>query len=130
MFHPGAPKLSEMDFLRQLIGRRQFRGAERTGGLLRTLGVERLFHDEATNAVRQCERCKAELPVVRNAPGFPDLVFVAGRTLWLVELKSQRGKPTEPQRQWLAALRQVTRIRVAVWRPDDVDEIVREVRTS
>lgn len=117
-------RFTEADWLRHLIGKRRYRGTEREGGLLRYLGVGPIFHDEATNAPRCCTSCGADLPVLRNPPGFPDLVFVAGSTLWLVELKTDRGRTTPPQQAWIDALRSVTRVRVAVWRPRDLETIV------
>lgn len=129
-FLPALPRFTEADFLRQLIGKRRFRGSEREGGLLRMLGADPIYHDEATNALRACPSCHVALPIIRNPPGFPDLVFVAGETLWLVELKAQRGKLSEPQRAWKAGLERVLRVRYALWRPHDVEEIVREVGAS
>jgi hypothetical protein len=39
----------------------------------------------------------------RSPSGFPDLVLVRERTIFC-ELKGERGKPTNAQREWLAAL--------------------------
>lgn len=40
----------------------------------------------------------------RSDPGFPDLVLVRERVVW-VELKVEPNKPTAAQREWLAALK-------------------------
>jgi hypothetical protein len=57
--------------------------------------------------------------------GFPDLCMVRGRRLLFVELKRERGRTTEAQREWLAALL-LTGAETAVWRPSDL-AIVKEV---
>ena len=58
--------------------------------------------------------------------GEPDLRMVKAHpdgtaTLAYVELKSTKGKLTEAQEIWLAALRKVPGIDVFVWRPDDLE---------
>lgn len=52
-----------------------------------------------------------------SAKGFPDLVLVHPRTGWLLfaELKSQDGRPTPDQDQWLRAL--ALRGVSFLWRP-------------
>lgn len=128
MFAEALPKLTESRWLQQLIGTYSYHGLRRTGGLLRMLGWERIFHDEATNAPRRCPSCKTEVRLPRNEPGFPDLVLVRGDTLWFVELKADRGKTTEYQRDWLDALRGVRRVRVDIWRPADIERITEAMR--
>lgn len=64
----------------------------------------------------------------RSAAGFPDLVLVRGDRLVAAELKSERGRPTPEQRQWLAALGQVTTVDAHLWRPSswpDIEEALR-----
>ena len=122
-FLPVVPKLTEARFMAQLIS-----PSEHSPGLLRLLGFERIWHDRATNAPRACPSCKAPLDLPRNDPGFPDLVAIRGSELWLVELKSDRGKATAEQLGWLRALSAVTRVRFAIWRPRDIDRIVRQFR--
>lgn len=56
----------------------------------------------------------------RSQPGFPDLVLVhpvQRRVLWR-ELKTERGRVTAAQDQWIHALTRA-RQNVAVWRPAD-----------
>jgi len=53
----------------------------------------------------------------RSEPGFPDLVLVKDRVLF-VELKSERGKPTPAQNEWHVALWQAGAT-LFVWRPSD-----------
>ena len=58
----------------------------------------------------------------RSQPGFPDLVLVRGTRLIFVELKRAKGKLTDAQEEWGAALQQ-TAAEYYVWRPDDLEEI-------
>lgn len=53
--------------------------------------------------------------------GFPDLVLVRERVLW-VELKVGRNQPTPDQRAWLTAL-QAAGQEVYLWRPESWTEI-------
>lgn len=65
---------------------------------------------------------------IRSPKGFPDLVLCRPPRLILAELKSDVGKTTQQQDEWLADLRVVaaaTEIEVYVWRPADVDDIAR-----
>ena len=89
----------------------------------------RVWHDRATNAPRACPHCKHPLNLPRNDPGFPDLVMIRGDTLIVAELKSERGKLTQQQTEWLAAFGNVRRIVVgAPWRPSDWQAIERTLR--
>ena len=127
-FLPVPPRLTESRWLQQLIGSFAYRGLERTGGLLRMFGWTLVFHDEATNAPRQCPPCKATIWLPRNVSGFPDIIALRGDTLIVAELKSDCGKTTPEQRAWLDAFRRVRRIVVAVWRPSDLQEVTRILR--
>lgn len=121
-------KQTEASWLQQLIGKFSYRGLARSGGLLRMLGWDLIFHDEATNAPRDCERCHAPINMRRNVPGFPDIVAVRGEDLWFIELKADRGKLTEHQKTWLDALKRVKRVHVALWRPEHLDQIMEVMR--
>jgi hypothetical protein len=76
-----------------------------------------------------------------SASGFPDWVFVKGPRLLFVELKSEAGKVSAKQLEWIKALEEVetgigqctcaaciasgaASVEVRVWRPSDWDEIV------
>lgn len=61
-----------------------------------------------------------------SEPGFPDLVLVRE---WVIfaELKTDRGRLTKAQKDWLEALQDAT-TKVYVWRPSDWDEVVRVLR--
>ena len=58
---------------------------------------------------------------IRSQPGFPDLVLVRDRVLF-VEVKSETGKLTEAQQGWQDALFSA-RAEFYVWRPSDWDEV-------
>jgi len=122
------PKLTERRWQQQLIGTMNRRTGRREGGLLRMLGWGLIFHDEATNAPRRCPACRAEIHLPRNEPGFPDIVTVRGDTVWFIELKAARGKATDAQKSWLEALRGAKTVRVALYRPDDMQAIVEAMR--
>lgn len=126
-FFGALPKQTEASWLRQLIGRLTRNGTAREGGLLPMLGYL-VWHDNATNAPRTCHTCRADLHLPRNAPGFPDIVAVRGEELWFIELKADRGQLTEAQKSWLEALRGVKRVRVALWRPKQIDQLVEAMR--
>ena len=53
--------------------------------------------------------------------GFPDLTLARGGVVLFRELKSERGEPTDSQREWLAATGG------RVWRPSDWDQILVEL---
>ena len=61
------------------------------------------------------------------SPGYPDLTMTNGKQIVFAELKVGKNVPTQPQREWIALLRSVTSkytdITVAVWTPDDWDDI-------
>lgn len=86
-----------------------------------------VWHDVATNAPRACRQCKAPLNLPRNDAGFPDLVLVRRpRVVW-AELKSERGKLTDDQADWIRTLRACGQD-VHVWKPSDwrdVEEVLR-----
>lgn len=66
-----------------------------------------------------------ETPVQADGAGFPDLVMVhpfQGRTVY-AELKSDAGRLSEPQKQWLEWLAADSHNEVYSWRPGDWPEI-------
>jgi hypothetical protein len=62
-------------------------------------------------------------PVAADGKGFPDLVLVNDTRLLFVELKSDKGKPSREQEQWLEGLNQVAavcdQVGVHLWTPAD-----------
>ena len=68
----------------------------------------------------------------RSQPGFPDLTMVRRGKLIFAELKTEKGKLTEDQAHWLAAL-DCVRLRIGgthvyLWRPSDWREIEEVLR--
>ena len=66
----------------------------------------------------------------RSAPGFPDLVLCqAGRQVLFVECKTETGRLTPAQIEWLATLQASDRtVYAEVWRPYDWERILRLLR--
>jgi len=87
----------------------------------------RYWHDAATNAARRCAACGAVRKVPRNAAGLPDLILVRRPRVIFAELKAQRGRLREEQREWLEALAGCS-VEVYVWRPDDWPTVERILR--
>lgn len=59
----------------------------------------------------------------RNRKGFLDLVLAGHRGTIFAELKSEKGKPTKEQIEWMDRLRESGE-EVYLWRPSDWEEIV------
>jgi hypothetical protein len=68
-------------------------------------------------------------PVTADGAGWPDLVLVRPPRLLFAELKSETGKLSERQADWLAVLRLLPNVETYLWRPGDWDELV-EVLTG
>ena len=69
--------------------------------------------------------------VTQGDSGFPDLVLVhvgSNPQIIYAELKTQRGKLTTAQQQWLDALQAAGQTAV-VWRPSDLQDIFTKLRT-
>lgn len=64
---------------------------------------------------------------IHSAEGFPDLILLKSfgdrAFLMAVELKSMRGRLTEPQKEWLRLLAQVEGVACFVWRPKDYKKL-------
>ena len=62
----------------------------------------------------------------RSAPGFPDLVLIRDGCLLMSELKTEKGRLTWNQKEWLWELVKMNSavFRVDLWRPGDIDYIV------
>ena len=55
--------------------------------------------------------------------GFPDYIAVEGNRLLFIELKSEKGKVSKAQLEWLEALRKAT-LEVYVWKPSDYEKVL------
>ncbi len=58
-------------------------------------------------------------PVEADGNGFPDLVLIRGLRLVIIELKSDRGKLSREQQDWLDAFDAVPGVEVVEARPAD-----------
>ena len=58
----------------------------------------------------------------RAAPGWPDLALVRDR-LVMAELKTETGRVSPEQQQWLALL-DAAGVETHLWRPSDLDEVL------
>lgn len=88
-----------------------------------------VWHDNATNAPRRCKRCDEPIPVIRNTPGFPDLIAIRGEDLYAIELKAQRGRLTADQMRWLHAFAGVKWVKALMVKPAGWDQLV-EILTT
>ena len=59
----------------------------------------------------------------RNNAGLPDLIVIKNDTIFLWELKSEKGKLRPSQEVWLDALSKVKKVDVRVLRPNDWQQI-------
>jgi hypothetical protein len=59
----------------------------------------------------------------RSTPGYPDLTLVRPPRIIFAELKTERGKTTQAQREWLTELARCPQCEVYLWRPSDWDTI-------
>jgi hypothetical protein len=64
----------------------------------------------------------------RSHRGFPDLTLVRDERLIFAELKTEKGRVTREQREWLEALGRVPAVEVYLWRPSDWPELERTLR--
>ena len=65
----------------------------------------------------------------RSPEGFPDLVLAkAGQPLYVCECKRDDGHLTLAQAAWLEALQGATGVVSEVWRPQDMDRVIAQLR--
>lgn len=64
----------------------------------------------------------------RSVAGFPDLVIVGPDVVLYAELKSDKGRLTNAQMDWIASLQHADQL-AYVWRPRDWDAVQVALRT-
>ena len=68
-------------------------------------------------------RCYHTFDARRSEAGFPDICMTRDGRILFAELKTERGRVTEAQREWLEALASCPGAEVKVWRPSDWDDV-------
>ena len=58
-----------------------------------------------------------------SEPGWPDLALCKPPFLWFLELKSERGRVTLEQQQWVDRLNLVRLVGASIMRPSDFSQI-------
>ena len=84
---------------------------------------QRLLDRVRTLAREQGWLCYHTRDSRRSEAGFPDVVCTNGVRIVIVELKSDTGKLTQAQAQWIALLSHTGLVDVRVWKPGDWPEI-------
>jgi hypothetical protein len=64
----------------------------------------------------------------RSEPGWPDLALVRDRLI-MAELKTDRGRVSLAQREWLDALRAAD-VETYLWRPADWDDVIAILKST
>jgi protein gp37 len=101
------------------------------GGEELVLQLDRVMTEkELSQQVQQLARLKGyrvyhTFLSVYSEPGFPDLCMAKEGRLIFAELKTERGKVTSSQKDWLEVLAASKACEVYIWRPGDWDEIVK-----
>src|SRR5437867_2540828 len=93
-------ELSEAQFAKLI-----FSTSARNPGLAHMLGFKLVYHTYRP---------------LKSAAGFPDYVLARERVIF-AELKTEKGKPSEFQREWLGGLR-AAGAEAYLWRPSDFSE--------
>lgn len=65
---------------------------------------------------------------IQGDAGFPDLFLARKPRIVIAEIKSDKGRVSEAQSEWLLELKQCFGIELYLWRPDDWEEIVKILR--
>ena len=65
---------------------------------------------------------------MHSPKGWPDIVAARLSRLIIAELKSDKGKVTPEQQEWLDLLYGTGKVEVFVWRPNNFEEIVEILR--
>lgn len=65
---------------------------------------------------------------IHSVAGWPDFVLCRPPRLIFAEVKTDNGKLTAAQREWLETLGQAPHVETFCWRPSDFEEIVALLR--
>ena len=65
-----------------------------------------------------------------SAKGYPDICLAKSGRLWFAELKTETGKVSPEQQEWIDAINEVETpfVRAIVLRPSDFDEFFEELK--
>jgi len=74
-------------------------------------------------------RCYHPFDSRRSTPGFPDVVCLKDDRCVVYETKTERGKPTPAQLDWLAAFN-AAGIPAKIVRPSDLDDVLEELQEA
>lgn len=72
---------------------------------------------------RPAETTKGWRTPMTGHKGFPDLVLARAGVVWHIELKTEKGRPTNEQTGWISAIGATAR----VWRPIDWPIVQKEL---
>ena len=100
------PRMSEEDLLRAVVDLAQLRGL--------------LVHHS-----RPARTAKGWVTAIVGHKGLPDLIIVGSRGVLYRELKSEKGRVSPEQHDWIDRLEQAGQD-IAVWRPSDWPQRVRD----
>ena len=64
----------------------------------------------------------------RSTAGLPDIVAIRPPRVLFAELKRETGRTSKTQEEWLEALGRSPGVETYLWRPSDMDEIVRTLK--
>ena len=89
----------------------------------RVLDCAKLFHWRTAH-FRAAQTVKGwRTPVQGDGNGWPDLVLLRPPRLIVAELKSDTGRVSEEQSNWIAQLAEVPGLEVHIWRPSDWETV-------
>ena len=82
----------------------------------------KIFHWRYSH-FRPAQTAKGWRTSITGYKGFPDYVAAKGKRIIFAELKSEIGKLTPDQEDWIALLKLCPGVEVYVWKPNDLQEI-------
>ena len=90
--------------------------------------TERDFQSQVLDLARICGwKAYHSWTSIHSAPGFPDLVLARPPRLLFLELKSERGRLTPAQSEWLQTLAECN-VDARVVRPSNFNELLEALR--